>query len=132
MSNDTLKEMLTKELELDRLTSAEQEQIISQLGESLMQKAVIAVLDKLPEDKRKEFGALTESGSQQEVYNFLQTNVVNADSVISDEKHCGRYQYSLLLWKQQSWLTGSCTQTRHIKGCSILSKTNTQKVYSVT
>ena len=52
ISNQDTREQIIKELELGGFPADAQDEIITKLSENLLKKIAIAMLDKLPEDKR--------------------------------------------------------------------------------
>ncbi|MBI5005078.1 MAG: hypothetical protein HZC03_00480 [Candidatus Lloydbacteria bacterium] len=85
ITNQDTREQIIKELELGGLPVEAQDEIISRLAENLLKKIAIAVLDKLPEDKRTAFEALASEGYTAEIYAFLNANVPDAPALIHAE-----------------------------------------------
>jgi len=85
ITNQDTREQIIKELELGGLPAEAQDEIISKLAENTLKKVTIAMLDKLPEDKRGEFEMLASAGDAGQVYAFLNAHVPDASALIQSE-----------------------------------------------
>jgi len=76
---------IAEELELDSFPQETQTQIIEKLGENILKKITIAVLDRLPESARSEFEALNEKGDVEKMQEFMRSNIKDIDAVVENE-----------------------------------------------
>lgn len=82
---DNIRETLIKELGLATLEPEKQDEIVIALGEQIMQRAIMSVLDTLPEDKRTKFITISESGSAEDMQKLLTDNVPNLEEIVQRE-----------------------------------------------
>ncbi|TSC69759.1 MAG: hypothetical protein G01um101470_982 [Parcubacteria group bacterium Gr01-1014_70] len=87
--NQDTREQIIRELELSGLSGDAQDEIIAKLAENLLKKIAIVMLDKLPEDKRVDFGTLASGGDASQIYAFLNANVPDAPALIQAEIQSG-------------------------------------------
>lgn len=73
------------ELELSDLTEEARSQIITKLGENILKRVTITVLDKLPENKRGEFETLSGGGDTQKMQEFMRANIPDVDTLVENE-----------------------------------------------
>lgn len=85
ISNQDIREQIVKELELGGLPEEAQNEIIAKFSENLLKKIAIAMLDKIPSDKRSEFEAIVGNGDSNAMYSFIKTNVPDADALMKTE-----------------------------------------------
>jgi len=78
---DELQQAIATDLGIADLASDQQQEIISQFGLVALKAASVSVLEKMPEDKREEFGKLSETGDPSAIKNFLDTVVPNHEEV---------------------------------------------------
>ncbi len=72
---------IAADLGISDLAAAEQEQLIAQFGEVALQAATIAVLEKMPAEKREEFAKLSEAADPVALKTFLDTTVPGHEEV---------------------------------------------------
>jgi len=76
---------IVQELELNDLPEEARNQIITKLGENILKRITITVLDKLPEDKRGEFETISKEGDVEKMQEFMRNNIANVDTLIEQE-----------------------------------------------
>lgn len=87
MKKDEIQKEILVELGLESAPPKIREQIVSQLGENIMNAVLLALLDKLPEDARASFADLSERGDDAGARAILEAHIPNVDSVITVEIH---------------------------------------------
>lgn len=85
LSHDAIRNMLVSQLGLSDLPADMQEKVISQFGENVLKRVTVAVLEKLPEEKRDEFARLTEAEDATKMQAFLKENIPDLDAVVGEE-----------------------------------------------
>lgn len=73
--NDELTKQIAADLGISELSADEQKQLIDQFGEIALKAATLAVIGKLSEEKRAEFGTLVEAGDPTALRAFLDKEV---------------------------------------------------------
>ncbi len=79
---DEMMKAIAADLGISELAPEEQQQIITQFGEVALKAATIAVLEKLPEEKRGEFAKLAEAGDAGPVQAFLDAEVPDHEALV--------------------------------------------------
>lgn len=80
-TNDEITKAIAKDLGIESVPADEQKKLIAQFGEVALKAATIAVLEKLPEDKRGEFEKLAQAGDAAALKTFLDTEVPNHEEL---------------------------------------------------
>ena len=78
---DALTTLIAADLGITDLPLPEQQMLIAQFGEVALKAATIAVIEKLPEDKRDEFAKLAEAGDAAAVKTFLDREVPSHEDI---------------------------------------------------
>ena len=81
MQQDDMTAQIAADLGIDHLSKEDQQTLIAQFGEVALKAATIAVVEKLPEDKRQEFAKLAEAGDAKALQGFLDTEVPDHEAV---------------------------------------------------
>lgn len=79
---DELTNAIAADLGISELGLEEQKAVIGQFGEVALKAATIAVLDKLPEDKREAFTQLAQAGDAAAVQTFLNAEVPGHEEIV--------------------------------------------------
>lgn len=82
---DALRSAMAQDLGITHLNEDEQSEIINKLGEVILKRVTISLLEKLPEDKRDAFEALSVEGDQKKIQDFLSQNIPNFDALLQSE-----------------------------------------------
>ncbi len=78
---DELTALIAKDLGINDLSAEEQQVLIAQFGEVALKAATLAVVGKLAEEKRGEFGKLAQAGDPMAIKSFLDKEVPDHESV---------------------------------------------------
>jgi hypothetical protein len=78
---DELAARIAADLGVGHLSQDEQQALISQFGEVALKAATLAVISKLPENKREEFAKLSEAGDVFALKAFLDSEVPGHEEV---------------------------------------------------
>ena len=78
---------LAVDLGIDSLPEAEKQEILTRIGNIIFQRVMGQVIESLPEDKRKELSEVFDQSAKDPhvLLSFLQTNVPDFDSLVSNE-----------------------------------------------
>lgn len=79
-----IKDNLIKELGLEKLDKDTQENILTQMTESVLKRIAVSVLESLSEEDREEFIKLQSEGSSQRIEDFLNTKLDNYEKLVND------------------------------------------------
>lgn len=77
-----LNEIILKDLNIGGLPAESQDKILEKLGENITNRIFMAILEKLPEDARVEFDAVSASGDEIKMQEFLKLKIVNIEELI--------------------------------------------------
>ncbi|MBI4118120.1 MAG: hypothetical protein HY455_01080 [Parcubacteria group bacterium] len=83
MLQSNLQQKIATELGVGSLPPESQRRIIARLGEIILQRATMNILDVLPQEKRGEFGKLAAGEDQGAVEMFLKAHVPNAEELVN-------------------------------------------------
>lgn len=78
---DEITKAIAADLGIGELGIEEQQSLITQFGEVALKAATLAIVDKLPLDKRDEFAALAEAGDPGALQTFLNAHVPNHEEI---------------------------------------------------
>lgn len=84
IEQEKLKEILLRDLEIGDLPAKAQEEILANLGESIMKKIMLAIFDNLPEAARAEFEVLAKNGDPAKLQIFLKSQIAGIDALIQN------------------------------------------------
>ena len=74
------------ELGISDLPVDAQDRIISQFTENLVKSIALAIMERLPEDKRGEFEKLSEAGEQEKINQFLTAQIPDYQNLLPKQK----------------------------------------------
>ncbi len=73
-----------KDLEIEGLPTEAQDEILVKMGENFIRAVTLAVIEKLPENKREDFEEVGKTGDQNKVREFLSPYIPNFDQFMRD------------------------------------------------
>lgn len=85
MNNDELRAMVLQDLDLSDIPKEAQDQLVTQLGEIILQSVVMTILEQLLPGARAEFQEISASGDHDQIQSFLEENVPNVHTLIQEE-----------------------------------------------
>jgi len=85
ISKEELEGKITQELGIDTLPEEQRGEILARLGENILKKLTIAVLDRIPQEDHAEFDALLKSGELDKLHEFLSVRIPDLDSFMQEE-----------------------------------------------
>ncbi len=85
MDNKELRDILIAELGIGELPIEAQDEIVSKLGEIILKSVTVAIFEKLPAEARAEFDAITTSGDNDKVQEFLAKNIPDMPALMEAE-----------------------------------------------
>ncbi|TSC85674.1 MAG: hypothetical protein G01um10148_1060 [Parcubacteria group bacterium Gr01-1014_8] len=91
------REMLVKELNLAHLTEEEQDQILDGLGEVLLRRVLLKMLELMPESERENFGKLFAAQDAEGMQAVVVKYIPNANDVIKAELRAGIDEHKRLV-----------------------------------
>ena len=91
------REMMIKELNIAHLPEEAQSEILDGLGEVLLRRVLLKLLELLPETERANFGKLLETSDGQAAQELIQKYIPNSPDVIRDELRAGIDEHKRLV-----------------------------------
>jgi hypothetical protein len=91
------REMLVKELNLGHLSQEEQEQILEGLGEVLLRRVLLKMLELLPESEQENFGQLFAAEDFRGMQALIEKHIPNSSDVIKAELRAGIDAHKILV-----------------------------------
>ena len=79
---DEMTKAIAADLGITDLSPEEQQELITQFGSVALKAATVAVLDKMPEEKRAEFAKVSEAADIVAVKTFLDATVPGHEEVV--------------------------------------------------
>jgi hypothetical protein len=70
------------ELGIGNLAPNEQEQIIVEVGQNIMKRIIVELMNLLPEDRKDEFVALSDSGDENQMMEFIAGAIPGVDEIL--------------------------------------------------
>lgn len=83
-SQKQIKDTIIKELDLGLLSLEKQTEIISGLGEEILRRIMLMIMERLPANKHLEFNAL-KGGDEIQIVKFLDDNIPEFQKLIDHE-----------------------------------------------
>ena len=83
-AND-IRSTLVDGLDLDGLSEEQADEVIARVGEQIMQKVIIKILDQLSEEDKVMFTQITESKNGEDMQKFLAEKIPNLSELIEEE-----------------------------------------------
>jgi len=86
MDNTTdIRTLLIDELDLADLAPEQADEIVARVGEQIMQRVIISVLDQLSEEDKATFTQISESKNAEDMQKFLAEKIPNLTELIQTE-----------------------------------------------
>lgn len=85
MDEQTLKDTLVKELGLEGADEETINNLLIQVGQSIMERTTLAILEKLTLEEQDEFTKLAETGDYQKSYEYAASKIENFDEFVKSE-----------------------------------------------
>ncbi|MCK9344704.1 MAG: DUF5663 domain-containing protein [Candidatus Pacebacteria bacterium] len=85
MENQELREIIIKELGIEILPEAAQNEIIGKLGEVILKSVTIAIFEKLSEEGRAEFERISKEDEPELIQRFLEEQVPDMQTLMEEE-----------------------------------------------
>ncbi len=80
-----IRTLLIEELDLADLAPEQADEIVARVGEQIMQRVIISVLDQLSEEDKNTFKELSESKNAEDMQKFLAEKIPNLNELIQTE-----------------------------------------------
>jgi len=81
-----IKNNIANVLNIDNLPEADQEKILADIGSVIFQNVLMRVLEKMSEKDQNSFEKLLDqNGTQEEIFNFLNSKTKNLSEIIEEE-----------------------------------------------
>ncbi len=81
ITQEELRKIILKDLALDSLSAEVQEKILTKLGENIIKRIALAVLENIPENARSEFDNLSQAANPEKMREFLKTWIPNFEEL---------------------------------------------------
>lgn len=85
MEPDELKKLILKELGAEELSSEEQDELITGIGENIITRTTLAILKNLSIEDQVEFERVVSEGDYMAGYNFASSKIENFQDFIKKE-----------------------------------------------
>ena len=85
------------ELGISDLPVDAQDRIISQFTENLVKSIALAIMERLPEDKRGEFEKLSEAGEQEKINQFLTAQIPDYQNLVQNEVNSAKEEFKKMV-----------------------------------
>lgn len=82
ITQEELRQIILKDLEIGHLPADAQDKILEKLGENITKRITLAVLENLPESARPEFEVISQSGNQEKMQEFLKSQISNIKELL--------------------------------------------------
>lgn len=82
ITQEEIKQVILKDLAIGYLPIEAQDRILEKLGENIAKRITLAVLENLPEDTRPEFDAISATGDEIKMQEFLKSKISNIEELI--------------------------------------------------
>ena len=82
ITQEELRQIILKDLEIGYLPADAQDKILEKLGENIIKRITLAVLENLPESARSEFDVISQSGNQEKMQEFLKLQIPNIEELL--------------------------------------------------
>lgn len=82
ITKEELRQIILKDLEIGHLSSDDQDKILEKLGENIIKRITLAILENLSEEARPEFDIISENGNQEKLQEFLKLQIPNIEKLI--------------------------------------------------
>jgi hypothetical protein len=85
INTDELNSTLLQDLGLEGFPREVQDEVLGKLGENILRKITMSIMDKIPPAARQEFDSISEAGDSDRMKTFLDTHIPNFDGFVKDE-----------------------------------------------
>ena len=92
-----LRERIIAELNIGHLTADEQEKVINAVGQVLLKRATLAVMDKMPKDTLDELDRLADTGDEAGIQALVKKHVPNAEEIVTEAAREGIAEHKRLV-----------------------------------
>jgi len=82
ISKEELRQTILNGLKIGHLPIDAQDKILERLGENIVKRITLAVLENLPEGARGEFDMISESGDEEKMREFLRSQIPDFEELI--------------------------------------------------
>jgi len=82
ITQEELRKIILKDLKIDFLKPEIQDEILAKLGENIIKRISLVVLEALPEEARAEFDNISQSGDQEKMQQFLKAQIPDFEKLI--------------------------------------------------
>lgn len=85
MKNQELRAILLKELNIEALPEEAQDEIISKIGDTVLTSVTSKIFERLSQEDRKKFDAISASGNEELINEFLEMTVPDMHNLMEEE-----------------------------------------------
>ncbi|MDO8572817.1 MAG: hypothetical protein Q7S11_03565 [bacterium] len=87
INTDELNDTLTKNLGLTGVPQDIQDEVIARVGENILRRITVSVVEKISPEARHEFDAISEAGDSERMKTFLNAQIPDLDNFVKNEVH---------------------------------------------
>lgn len=85
MDEQTLKNLIAKELGIEGADESVLDDVFAELGQNIMERTTLAILEKLTPEEQEEFGKIAETGDYQKSYEYASSKIENFKDFVAGE-----------------------------------------------
>lgn len=94
MPNQSVQQDIIKELGIDSLPPAKQQEVLTVMTEAILKRLTLRLLESLSEAQRQELEQVSAAGDTEKVSQFLMANVPGYEGLIQDE--VGKFKQEMM------------------------------------
>lgn len=82
---DEINATLAKDLGLGEVPQSIRDEVIARVGENILRRITIAIVEKIAPEARQEFDSISEAGDSERMKTFLNTQIPDFDNFVKNE-----------------------------------------------
>ena len=87
INTDELNDTLVKDLGLDGIPKDVQDEVIARVGENILRRLTVSIVEKISPEARQEFDSISEAGDSERMKTFLNAQIPDFDNFVKNEVH---------------------------------------------
>lgn len=87
INTDEINNTLVKDLGLEGIPKDVQDEVIARVGENILRRITVAIVEKIPPAARQEFDSISEAGDSERMRTFLNAQIPDFDAFVKNEVH---------------------------------------------
>lgn len=87
VNTDDINDALIKDLGLEGIPKDVQDEVIARVGENILGKITVTIVEKISPAARQEFDSISEAGDSERMKMFLNAQIPDFDNFVKSEVH---------------------------------------------